>query len=164
MLGAPHPAALLSNLTYTNTRPTPHVIFANVNIFSILYAYIFLFFFRYEADQAGDKTACKGTMTTQPRGEINIRGANYLNDKVKYPHNNPVFRLLCVWNFTYKEAIQNLTSRITCVKEFFAKHPDREFFVNNRMIPTTPWQMTVEIYERPMSSKSTPQFEKLWAK
>jgi len=32
------------------------------------------------------------------------------------------------------------------------------------MIPTTPWQMTVEIYERPVTSKSTPQFEQLWAK
>lgn len=107
---------------------------------------------RYEEDQG--KGPLSNRVTEPAVGSLKVRGKNYLSDKKKIPSAPPMFRLFDCKCYTYKEGLEDVAGRIKPLKEFLSAHPDHEFFIINRMLPTKPWRMVVEMYARAFEASS----------
>ena len=48
----------------------------------------------------------------------------------------------------YESGIKHITRRLRSLRELVERHPDKEFLIVNRMLPTTPWMNTVSYFVR----------------
>eukprot|EP00040_Diaphanoeca_grandis_P016978 m.88081 g.88081 ORF g.88081 m.88081 type:complete len:270 (-) comp26152_c1_seq1:106-915(-) len=95
-----------------------------------------------------------------PSTVFDLRNAEYLKEKKKTPAKPPIFGLVDLKPFAFAKNITHIAERLTPLKEFLASHPDREFFIVNRMLPTTPVLNVVTLFVRTETDKTAdPPFE-----
>ena len=60
-----------------------------------------------------------------------------------------------------KEGIYHAARRIKSLQALLAAHPDREFFVVNRILPTSPTQTVISLFIRTLPEGEDPAFDRL---
>mmetsp|Transcript_33355 Transcript_33355/g.87489 ORF Transcript_33355/g.87489 Transcript_33355/m.87489 type:complete len:371 (+) Transcript_33355:156-1268(+) len=97
-----------------------------------------------------------------PASTFEVRGANYLNDKKKITALEPIFSMVDVRPFSHHNPVWNAAATLKPLRDYLAAHPDREFFIANRVLPLESSVHVMAIFVRTRDKTVDPVFERSW--
>lgn len=106
-----------------------------------------------------ESEAAVNKLITAPFTNFELRGANYLKDKKKFTAKPPMFHFVDLRSFVYDKPITHVAATLRPIKDLLEKNPDREFFVVNRMLPTSPPTAVVTLFVRKQTGEDDAPFE-----
>eukprot|EP00041_Stephanoeca_diplocostata_P014917 m.282448 g.282448 ORF g.282448 m.282448 type:complete len:344 (+) comp19849_c0_seq1:209-1240(+) len=104
----------------------------------------------------------KNALSEPPSGAFELRGKDYLRDKKKLQAKPPIFSVVEVRPFTRNKPIWHAGRCLKPLREFLDAHPDREFFIANRILPTNPVNHVISVFVRTVNGSEDAAFERVW--
>lgn len=90
--------------------------------------------------------------------QFNLRSKTYLKDKVKQPSEDSGFELVSLFLLeTGKLKIHHVSQHLSSLKVFLNDHPDEQFFIAVRVLPTTPKVSVITVSKRKKADATADQ-------
>lgn len=99
-----------------------------------------------------------------PADSFEVRGPNYLVDKKKIPALAPIFSMVDVRPFSHSKPVWHAAATLKPLRDYLASHPDREFFIANRVLPLTNSVHVMAVFVRTQDKSVDPVFERSWSR
>lgn len=96
--------------------------------------------------------------------KFQVRGHNYLEDKVKIPSKDPIFECVSVSCYDSKKHIKHVASRSPTLKAKLASKDCPFLFIVTWLVPGPPPRTAVCLFKRVVPPKVDPKFDELFDK
>eukprot|EP00037_Helgoeca_nana_P019567 m.191427 g.191427 ORF g.191427 m.191427 type:complete len:395 (-) comp24921_c0_seq1:2100-3284(-) len=107
-------------------------------------------------------TTVKNSVCEPPSDLFDVRGPTYLADKKKVTALQPIFSLVDVRPFSHKTPVWHAAATLKPLRDYIAAHPNREFFIANRVLPLEKSVHVIAVFVRTQAETVDPVFERSW--
>eukprot|EP00035_Acanthoeca_spectabilis_P024451 m.453888 g.453888 ORF g.453888 m.453888 type:complete len:363 (+) comp20568_c0_seq1:192-1280(+) len=109
-----------------------------------------------------DYETTQNSVCEPPADSFEVRGRSYLVDKKKIPAKEPIFSMVDVRPFSHAKPVWHAAATLKPLRDYLAAHPDREFFIANRVLPLEKSVHVMAIFVRTRDETVDPVFERSW--